>query len=151
MGLKAYFEKHPAEVAIFAGKGGLGKTTSSASLAWHMSQVEHRKTLCFSTDPQASLSDIFERNFFGQGVVELLPNLHAVEIDADRRVAEYQQSVKDKIIKMYGLDRVPEEIEEYIDSTSAEPAMYESATYDAMADLVEIGRASCRERVFRSV
>lgn len=28
------------------------------------------------------------------------------------------------------------EVEEYIDSTSAEPAMYESATYDAMAELV---------------
>jgi arsenite-transporting ATPase len=37
---------------------------------------------------------------------------------------------------MYGLDAVPKEIEEYIDSTSAEPAMYESATYDAMAELV---------------
>ncbi|MGH8103475.1 MAG: ArsA family ATPase [bacterium] len=136
MGLKAYFEKHPTEVVIFAGKGGLGKTTSSASLAWYASQVEKKKTLCFSTDPQASLSDIFERNCFGQGVIELLPNLHAVEIDADRRVAEYQQSVKDKIKSMYGLDRVPEEIEEYIDSTNAEPAMYESATYDAMAELV---------------
>src|SRR2546430_4863642 len=37
---------------------------------------------------------------------------------------------------MYGLSELPPEIEEYIDSTSAEPAMYESATYDAMADLV---------------
>src|SRR5256885_10640984 len=37
---------------------------------------------------------------------------------------------------MYGLTDLPPEIEEYIDSTSAEPAMYESATYDAMADLV---------------
>src|SRR2546428_9975202 len=37
---------------------------------------------------------------------------------------------------MYGLSELPTEIEEYIDSTSAEPAMYESATYGAMADLV---------------
>src|SRR3989442_14349199 len=37
---------------------------------------------------------------------------------------------------MYGLSEPPAAIEEYIDSTSAEPAMYESATYDAMADLV---------------
>ncbi len=136
-GLDAFFAKRGIpEIVIFAGKGGLGKTTSSAGLAYHLSQVAKKRTLCFSTDPQASLSDIFERNFFGQGVVELLPSLHAVEIDADRRVAEYQAEVKQKIKDLHGLDEVPPEIEEYIDSTSAEPAMYESATYDAMAELV---------------
>lgn len=136
-GLGPYFEQHPGvEIVIFAGKGGLGKTTSSSGLAYYMSQVKKKRTLLFSTDPQASLSDIFERNIYGQGEVELLPNLFVVEIDADRRVAEYQQQVKNKIKDMYGLDAVPREIEEYIDSTSAEPAMYESATYDAMAELV---------------
>lgn len=136
-GLAEYFERHPeAEIVIFAGKGGLGKTTSSSSLAWYMSQVKKKRTLLFSTDPQASLSDIWERDFYGKGAVEMLPNLFVVEIDADRRVAEYQANVKKKIMEMYGLDAVPREIEEYIDSTSAEPAMYESATYDAMAELV---------------
>ncbi|HYF94862.1 MAG TPA: TRC40/GET3/ArsA family transport-energizing ATPase [Symbiobacteriaceae bacterium] len=136
-GLKAYFEQNPeAEIVIFAGKGGLGKTTSSSGLAYYMSQVRGKRTLLFSTDPQASLSDIFERNIFGQGEVEILPNLYVVEIDADRRVREYQQQVKQKIMDMYGLTEVPKEIDEYIDSTSAEPAMYESATYDAMAELV---------------
>jgi arsenite/tail-anchored protein-transporting ATPase len=136
-GLGNYFEQNPeAEIVIFAGKGGLGKTTSSSGLAYYMSQVKKRRTLLFSTDPQASLSDIFERNIFGQGEVEVLPNLFVVEIDADRRVREYQQQVKQKIMDMYGLPEVPKEINDYIDSTSAEPAMYESATYDAMAELV---------------
>lgn len=136
-GLGDYFEQNKeAEIVIFAGKGGLGKTTSSSGLAYYMSQVKKRRTLLFSTDPQASLSDIFERNIFGQGEVEILPNLFVVEIDADRRVREYQAAVKQKIKDMYGLEEVPKEIEEYIDSTSAEPAMYESATYDAMAELV---------------
>jgi arsenite-transporting ATPase len=130
-------EEHPGiEITIFAGKGGLGKTTCSAAFSHHMASKQKKRTLCFSTDPQASLSDIFERNFFGQGIVELEPNLYGVEIDADKRVAEYQQEVKDKIKNMYGLDEIPSEIDEYIDSTSAEPAMYESATYDAMAELV---------------
>jgi arsenite-transporting ATPase len=136
-GLSRFFRQHGTpEIVIFAGKGGLGKTTSSASLAYHMARNEGKRTLCFSTDPQASLSDIFEQDFYGKGVVELLPKLHVVEIDADRRVADYQAQVKQKIMNMYGLDAVPKEIEEYIDSTSAEPAMYESATYDAMAELV---------------
>jgi arsenite-transporting ATPase len=139
-GLRAYFDAHPEiRVAIFAGKGGLGKTTSSSSLAYYMATEKKRKTLLFSTDPQASLSDIFEQNFFGRGVIEVIPNLYVVEIDADRRVAEYQASVKQKIREMYGLEELPREIEEYIDSSSAEPSMYESATYDAMAELVAAG------------
>jgi arsenite-transporting ATPase len=136
-GLTDFFaRKGETEIVIFAGKGGLGKTTCSAALAYHMATREGRRTLCFSTDPQASLSDIFERDFFGKGIIEVVPNLHVVEIDADRRVSDYQREVKQKILDMYGLDELPEEIEEYIDSTSAEPAMYESATYDAMAELV---------------
>ncbi len=121
---------------VFAGKGGLGKTTCSAAVSYWSSQKDAMKTLCFSTDPQASLSDIFEKDIFGKGLMELAPRLDVVEIDADRRVKDYQLSIKKKIIDMYGLDELPAEIDEYIDSTSAEPAMYESATYDAMADLV---------------
>src|SRR2546430_3482557 len=101
-----------------------------------MASKRKRNVLCFSTDPQASLSDIFDRDIFGKGLVPVIPNLDVVEIDADRRVADYQGEVKQKILTMYGLSELPAEIEEYIDSTSAEPAMYESATYDAMADLV---------------
>ncbi len=137
VGLAEFFEKKPdVEVVIFAGKGGLGKTTSSAALSYYKAVKEGKKVLCFSTDPQASLSDIFERDLFGKGVIEVAPNLHVVEIDADKKIADYQQDIKQKILDMYGLEELPKEIEEYIDSTSAEPAMYESATYDAMADLV---------------
>jgi arsenite-transporting ATPase len=136
-GIGPFFQRQGMpEIVVFAGKGGLGKTTCSAALSYWYSQKDGKKTLCFSTDPQASLSDIFEKDIFGKGLVQLAPNLDVVEIDADRRVSDYQLSVKKKIVDMYGLDELPLEIEEYIDSTSAEPAMYESATYDAMADLV---------------
>ncbi len=137
MGLASFFEsKGDKGIVIFAGKGGLGKTTCSAGLSHYMSQKRGRKVLCFSTDPQASLSDIFDRDIFGKGIVQIEPKLDVVEIDADKRVSDYQNEVKQKILTMYGLQELPPEIEEYIDSTSAEPAMYESATYDAMADLV---------------
>src|SRR3989442_4574906 len=137
MGLASHFEKKGDKgIVIFAGKGGLGKTTCSAGLSHYMASKRNRKVLCFSTDPQASLSDIFDRDIFGRGLVPLIPNLDVVEIDADRRVADYQSEVKQKILTMYGLTELPAEIEEYIDSTSAEPAMYESAPYDAMAALV---------------
>ncbi|MEM3052030.1 MAG: ArsA family ATPase [Candidatus Caldarchaeum sp.] len=118
-------------MVIFAGKGGLGKTTCSAALSYAVSSS--KRVLCFSTDPQASLSDIFERNIFGRGEVEVLPNLFVVEIDADSKISAYINEIKQKIRDMYKTD-IPPEIESYIDSSVAEPAMYESATYDAMAE-----------------
>lgn len=118
-------------MVIFAGKGGLGKTTCSAALSYAVSSS--KKVLCFSTDPQASLSDIFERNIFGRGEVMVFPNLFVVEIDADSKISSYINEIKQKIRDMYKTD-IPAEIESYIDSSVAEPAMYESATYDAMAE-----------------
>jgi len=40
---------------------------------------------------------------------------------------------------MYGFDEVPEEIDNYIQAASAEPAMEESAIFDAVVDIVVAG------------
>jgi arsenite-transporting ATPase len=95
--------------------------------------------LVFSVDPQASLSDIFERDIFGKGPTEIMPKLFAQEIDADHRVKEYQQQIRQKILDMYGLDKIPEEIESYIQAAAAEPAMEESAIFDEVVDIVVKG------------
>lgn len=120
---------------MFGGKGGLGKTTFSAATAYYLAKTG-KKVLVFSVDPQASLSDIFQRDIFGKGAVEILPNLYAQEIDADQRIREYQQEIRQKILDMYGMDKVPEEIENYIQAAAAEPAMEESAIFDAVVDIV---------------
>lgn len=124
---------------MFGGKGGLGKTTFSAATAYWLAKQGY-KVLVFSVDPQASLSDIFQRDIFGKGPVEIMPNLWAQEIDADRRIKEYQEEIRRKIMDMYGLDAVPQEIEDYIQAASAEPAMEESAIFDAVVDIVVEGR-----------
>jgi len=120
---------------MYGGKGGLGKTTFSAATAYYLAKKGY-KTLVFSVDPQASLSDIFQRDIFGKGAVEIMPNLYAQEIDADQRIKAYQQEIRQKILDMYGLEQVPEEIENYIQASSAEPAMEESAIFDAVVDIV---------------
>lgn len=124
---------------LFGGKGGLGKTTLSAATS-HWLASRGKRVCVFSTDPQASLSDIFERKIFGQGEVQIAPNLFALEIDADKRIAEYQTEIRKKIFDMYKLETMPEEVEDYINSSSAEPAMAESATFDAMVELMMSGR-----------
>ncbi|MGA2904939.1 MAG: TRC40/GET3/ArsA family transport-energizing ATPase [Candidatus Korobacteraceae bacterium] len=136
MSLREVFETHKdRRYIMFGGKGGLGKTTFSAATAYWLAKQGH-KVLVFSVDPQASLSDIFQRDIFGQGAVEIMPNLYAQEVDADRHIHEYQEQIRKKIRDMYGLDAVPEEIEQYIQAASAEPAMEESAIFDAVVDIV---------------
>lgn len=134
--LAEIFEKFPnRRYIMYGGKGGLGKTTFSAATAYYLAKKGF-KTLVFSVDPQASLSDIFKRDIYGKGPVEIMPNLYAQEIDADQRIKAYQQEIRQKILDMYGLEQVPEEIENYIQAAAAEPAMEESAIFDAVVDIV---------------
>ncbi len=139
MSLRQVFEQNPnRRYIMFGGKGGLGKTTFSAATAYWLAKQGY-KVLVFSVDPQASLSDIFKQDIFGKGPVEIMPNLFAQEIDADRRIREYQDEIRKKILDMYGLDEVPEEIENYIQAAAAEPAMEESAIFDEVVDIVVSG------------
>jgi len=139
MSLRAVFESQPGRRYImFGGKGGLGKTTLSATSAFWLAS-QGKRVLLFSVDPQASLSDIFQRDIFGKGPVPIMRNLWAQEVDADRRIKDYQEEIRKKILDMYGFDRVPEEIDDYIAAASAEPAMEESAIFDAVVDIIVRG------------
>jgi len=134
--LSRIFKDYPERrYVMFGGAGGLGKTTFSAATAYHLAK-QGLRVLVFSVDPQASLSDIFERDIFGQGAVEIMPNLYAQEIDADRHIKAYQDAIRKKILDMYGMEKVPEEIESYIQAAAAEPAMEESAIFDQVVDIV---------------
>src|SRR5574337_698550 len=88
MSLKTVFESQPdRRYIMFGGKGGLGKTTLSATSAVWLAR-QGKRVLLFSVDPQASLSDIFQKDIFG-------------------------------------FERVPEEIDNYIAAASAEPAGFD--------------------------
>ncbi len=139
MSLKEIFLDHPERRYImFGGKGGLGKTTFSAATAYWLAS-QGKKVLVFSVDPQASLSDIFQQDIFGKGPVKIMENLWAQEIDADQHIKAYQGQIRQKILDMYGFDQIPDEIEQYIQAASAEPAMEESAIFDAVVDIVVEG------------
>ena len=68
-----------------------------------------------------------------------MDNLWAQEIDADQHIKQYQGEIRQKILDMYGFDQIPDEIEQYIQAASAEPAMEESAIFDAVVDIVVEG------------
>jgi arsenite-transporting ATPase len=139
MSLKQVFVDNPdRRYIMFGGKGGLGKTTFSAATAYWLASQGH-KVLVFSVDPQASLTDIFQKDIFGKGPVKIMDNLWAQEVDADSHIKAYQDEIRQKILDMYGFDAVPDEIEQYIQAASAEPAMEESAIFDAVVDIVVKG------------
>ncbi len=68
---------------MIAGKGGVGKTTCAAAIAYHMAAIG-KKTLIISSDPAPSLSDIFEVPLNeGEKTINGIPNLYGVEICTD--------------------------------------------------------------------
>src|ERR671930_426241 len=139
MSLRRVFESQPdRRYIMFGGKGGLGKTTLSATSAFWLAR-QGKRVLLFLVDPQASLSDIFQQDIFGKGPVPIMENLWAQEVDADRRIKDYQEEIRKKILDMYGFEKVPEEIDNYIAAASAEPAMEESAIFDAVVDIIVRG------------
>src|SRR6266545_2595120 len=99
MSLRTVFESQPdRRYIMFGGKGGLGKTTLSATCAFWLAS-QGKRVLLFSVDPQASLSDIFQKDIFGKGPVPIIQNLWAQEVDADRRIKEYHEWIN-KITKL---------------------------------------------------
>src|ERR1700687_2491639 len=100
MSLKDVFNQNPdRRYIMFGGKGGLGKTTFSAATAYWLAS-QGKKVLVFSVDPQASLTDIFQKDIFGKGPVKIMDNLWAQEIDADSHIKAYQDEIRKKILDL---------------------------------------------------
>ncbi|MFQ5826739.1 MAG: ArsA family ATPase, partial [Dehalococcoidia bacterium] len=97
-----------AELILFGGKGGVGKTTSAAATALHLSSLSRGgKTLIFSTDPAHSLGDSFNREI-GDRVTPIagVEGLFALEIDPahllDELKREYRESIDEAFSAFLG-------------------------------------------------
>jgi arsenite-transporting ATPase len=93
---------------LFAGKGGVGKTTLACATAIQLAREQTgEKTLLFSADPAHSLSDCLGVNV-GSSPTPVCPGLDAVEIDADKEFSslkhQYSQELEHFLSRTTNLD-----------------------------------------------
>ena len=104
---------------LLGGKGGVGKTTSSAALAVHLA-TQSIPTLVVSTDPAHSLSDSFKQDLSGGAPVPLsdteLP-IWGMEIDPAAAREELRRLAREDggneafdMLKNVGLGNVAEQL-----------------------------------------
>jgi arsenite-transporting ATPase len=88
-----------APLSLTLGKGGVGKTTVSAGLAFHQRAMNPRTavTIC-STDPAPSLDDVFETEV-GDSPRPVLGDrlLQAIEVDSVAEFRRWSQEMKAKL------------------------------------------------------
>lgn len=82
-----------------AGKGGVGKSTTSTLSAMHLARTG-RKVLLVSLDPAHNQADIFDAPFTGKPV-EAAPNLRVAQADVDKWVTEYIKGVENQLQANY--------------------------------------------------
>jgi arsenite-transporting ATPase len=87
------------KVAFFLGKGGVGKTTVSSTVAYQMS-LRGFKTLIVSLDPAHNLGDVFHVTLKND-LTPLGKNLDGIEIDLAAWVARYLKESRDEIKATY--------------------------------------------------
>ena len=88
------------QIVMFGGKGGVGKTSTSAAMAVHLAVQEDLKVLVVSTDPAHSLGDALDedlRRGNGKPVVMTDPltagRLHALEVNAEAALEDFRESL----------------------------------------------------------
>lgn len=121
-------------ILLYTGKGGVGKTSTSAATALRCAELGYR-TVVVSTDPAHSLGDSFDRPI-GKELHELAPNLWGQEIDLLYQMDKYWGRVQGYLNALFawrGMDKLVAE------ETSVLPGMEELSSLMQITHLADSG------------
>ncbi len=126
------------KVLMFGGKGGVGKTTTSATTALHFARAG-RRTLIISSDLTPSLSDIFETDI---GATETaIPNearLWGLEIDPDEVMRRWKIKFGPEIYEAAQVF-VDMPYDDVVDYVAMAPGIQEEFMLDFIVEKVQNG------------
>ena len=121
------------EIFFFLGKGGVGKSTLSASLSIFLSN-KGLKTLWISIDPAHNICDILKIKPF-KGLKEVDQNRWIEEIDIDFYLKKYLRDIKRKIYENYKYLNIFN-LDKMFDIIRLSPGMEEFACLYALKDIL---------------
>lgn len=132
-------------IIFVGGKGGVGKSTSAAAIAWRSAE-QGNKTLLISTDPAHNVGDIFNQEIGGK-IKAIADNLYALEIDPEIETNNYIKTVKANI-KGTVHSSMMEEVNRQLDTAKASPGADEAALFDKLIHIILEERKNFDKLVF---
>ena len=120
---------------FFMGKGGVGKSTSSALMSVYLAQ-QGFQVLIASLDPAHNQADIFQEDLSDKPT-QLAPNLLAIEIDQDFWIREYLKGVHDQINRTYSY-LTALNLDKYFSVIRHSPGLEEYALILAFKDICRV-------------
>jgi arsenite-transporting ATPase len=122
-----------AKIHFFIGKGGVGKSTTSALTALSMA-YSGRDTLLVSMDPAHNQRDLFERHF-SEKPESVMPGLAVIEVDSDHWTTTYLKDTRSQLKKVYSYQSAFN-IQNYYDILKYSPGLEEHALLLAFENIL---------------
>jgi arsenite-transporting ATPase len=127
---KTAWPQTSTQLSFTAGKGGVGKTTITAALAFHARQSQNISVTVCSTDPAPSLDDVFQKSIGSQRVSVLDDaKFLAMELDSAGEFRRWSLRVKKKL----NAEMSMEQDGLHVDLT------FEKQVFSALVDIVPPG------------
>lgn len=120
-------------IVFIGGKGGVGKTTVSSSIALKLAK-QNKKTLIISTDPAHSLGDVLNTKLSSD--IKKIDNfLYAQELDSKKITDEHFKNIEDTL-RGYAKPEMFHKIKEHLELSKHSPGASEAAMLEAICNIL---------------
>ncbi|QKF92020.1 ArsA family ATPase [Campylobacter sp. CCUG 57310] len=120
-------------ILFIGGKGGVGKTTISASIASKLA-ASGKKTLIISTDPAHSLADALDVKL-SHKIKNVSANLDALELDPTLITNEHFKNIEETL-KTYSKPEMFPKIKQHLELSKDTPGAQEAALLEKVCELI---------------